>query len=455
MEDISWHDEAESEELSEIEDEQDSPDFSDIPGDNLAKDGKKFDCQRQKLLFTYPSHIPKKKLYEFFCTVSNIKPAFWRAAHETGTKKVQYPHTHVLLNWGTEYHFRNCRKFDWVYADKGSWKGKPKDGTFLEGGRTMHPNIKAIGKRRDDWTKVCDYIAKDDIDNADLKSAPSIVTGIQSCKTLGAALTTYCKTPGDAMGIGYLFNHKEKEESSRPPVQPVGWQADYEAYLKTITVTVPTFQMPPDRIAGHFKTVTDNDGKSRRVWIKAQNSGKRVNIKADDRQIGVIHDPRGNSGKSKWARSLCRREPGKWLYLPGLGDERDIANIIRNAINRGWSGHGLFIDMARTHADYKSTYSTIERVREGCINATKYDSDILEWDSTIVVMLTNWMPDLHKLSVDRWEIFTIDHGEECGQFGDLMFVPLHEAFSIYDSELKTRKKTEHEKNSIGSNPIDL
>lgn len=435
----SWHESFSS--IDESEEDIGEEDWSDAPGIDPTDGGKKkFDCQRQKLLFTYPSHIPKKRLYEHMCGISNLTPKFWRAAHEIGTKKIPYEHTHVVLDWGAPYHFRDCRKFDWIYADKGKWANMPRNLPYKEGGRTMHPNIRYINPKRDDWIRVCDYIAKDDIDNADLKSAPSVNRGVQNCKTLGEALDRFCKSPGDAMGVGYLFNNKEKEISRRPPVTPIGWQADFEAYIQTITVFTPTFAMPDDRIPGHFNTWKDKEGNYCREWIMAKNSGKKIPTSADDRKIQVIHDPLGNSGKSKWARSLCMREPTKWLYLPGLGDEKDIANIIRKQVDRGWNGHGIFIDMARTKADYKSTYATIERIREGCINATKYDSDILEWDSTIVCMLSNWMPDLLKLSVDRWEIFTIRRHEDCGQFGDLEYLPLTEAMFIYKDELIERKK---------------
>ena len=53
-----------------------------------------FRCQRQKILLTYPSHIPKKRLIKFIHEKAERKTAFIRCAHETGTKKVDYPHTH-------------------------------------------------------------------------------------------------------------------------------------------------------------------------------------------------------------------------------------------------------------------------------------------------------------------------------------------------------------------------
>ena len=85
--------------------------------------GGKWDCQAVRILFTYTTHIPKEALHALMIdkTKGQVKDefVFWRAAHETADKTNPYEHTHVLVDWGCAFRWRNVRLLDWVWHDSG------------------------------------------------------------------------------------------------------------------------------------------------------------------------------------------------------------------------------------------------------------------------------------------------------------------------------------------------
>lgn len=389
-----------------------------------------FRCQRQKILLTYPSHIPKKKLIRFIHEKAERKPTFIRCAHETGTKKVDYPHTHVLLDWGTNNapNWRDCRKFDWVYENKGEWKGKDANKPFKQGGRCMHPNVRYVKKRDIDWKLICDYIAKSDPDNEDLKMKKSIATKVWKCETKQQALEKYCRTPSDANGILTLFDLRDTDDGPElPELKSAFWQVEMENILNSIVVKRQEIDVPTNFIPGHYENGT---------WIMGQNAGPQVKLNGDDRRIDVVYDPEGSSGKSVWASSLEKRDPKKYLVLKGLTGVRDMASIIKNARAKGWSGHTVFIDLTRTKADH-SIYESLELIRDGKMMVIKYDGDTITWNSVAVCLLTNWIPDLEKVTTNRWSIWRIMKGEGMG-LGLLCPVPIQEAFKLRKNEILHR-----------------
>jgi hypothetical protein len=149
----------------------------------LEQTGKSWVCRRQKLLLTYATHIPKEALMEFLAKKPPRPLEFFRASHETGEAwkqgNLKYDHTHVVVDWGFPYTWKDPRLLDWIYPDEGDWAGKDIGLPPSEGGRCCHPNVRYIRAGNDNWLRVCDYIAKEDLENQDLKMPEKGSWGVQ------------------------------------------------------------------------------------------------------------------------------------------------------------------------------------------------------------------------------------------------------------------------------------
>jgi hypothetical protein len=124
------------------------------------------------------------------------------------------------------------------------------------------------------------------------------------------------------------------------------------------------------------------------------------------RQIIWYFDPTGNTGKSHLTKYLCVTMPTKYHFVNVCGGSRDFATNILNAINRGWSSHCILFDLARD-SESKSIYEPLEHVKNGMITATKYQGQSFYFTPPHVVVLANFLPNVLKLSIDRWHIIHI------------------------------------------------
>lgn len=406
-----------------------------------ANKSGEWDCQSQKLFLTYPSHIPKDALKAAMTKAASGqlkgKPKFWRAAHETGDKICPYLHTHVLIDWGIAFRWRDVRLFDWVWKDEGMWEGLDPDVPIQKGGRRAHPNIRVVGRRNLDFARCKWYLGKEDPENVDLKGNPSIVLAIQKCESEHEALVKHCKTPAQARGVIDIYERR-KEPSKAKVIKPKLWQKELLAMFDVSSGTESSEGLVPDDgvewIPGHYEKKVI-DGVKKKVWVEATGVPKVTGMggSGKDRRIISIYDPTGGTGKTKLGMSLARSDPVKYLYLPGTGNAKDMATVIKGALKRGWSGEVLFVDVTRQKADQTALYEVLEMMRNGSMMTLKWDGSVFDWKSGYLVVMTNWMPDLARMSQDRWEIFTIKNNFT------LRWVSLEEAAEIRAGEAGERK----------------
>jgi len=185
--------------------------FNDVMAVPAAQTVAAFRVQNQRLMLTYKGHLDKERLMAF---IEGLHPcAFIRCAHETGAHEdggEDYPHTHVLLDFGKIWQTRDCRKLDF-------------DG--------VHPNIKPV-KSAVHFRNGKEYLAKEDPANADLKG--SGVPMADACwrhESLQEALRKV-ETVSEVMGTIALYNAAPKEDyKSPPPREWRPWQAGMIAKL--------------------------------------------------------------------------------------------------------------------------------------------------------------------------------------------------------------------------------
>jgi hypothetical protein len=126
---------------------------------------------------------------------------------------------------------------------------------------------------------------------------------------------------------------------------------------------------------------------------------KIVRGPVDPRHIIHLWEPDGNAGKSALVKFLFVQEP-RVCVVAGKG--ADVANNIANF----YEEHGVFpktviFDVPRSSAGYVS-YATMENVKNGLLNNTKYHALTLAFNPPHVLVFSNEPPKDETMSKDRW-----------------------------------------------------
>lgn len=119
----------------------------------------------------------------------------------------------------------------------------------------------------------------------------------------------------------------------------------------------------------------------------------------DDRTVVFVVDPNGNSGKTWFHRYYRWLHPEKTQMIPN-SCFRDMSYMLDEDTTT------LFIDVRR--ADRNIEYMFLEAVKDGEVDATKYNSHVKKLDGCHVVVFTNKQPNMEELSLDRYCIINID-----------------------------------------------
>lgn len=127
------------------------------------------------------------------------------------------------------------------------------------------------------------------------------------------------------------------------------------------------------------------------------------------RKVYIVYDPKGNTGKTTWARNMEFLGGGK--IIPPLNDAKDLMRIV---LDMGGAekvfAKTYIIDMPRAMEKRKlgSFFAAIETIKGGYAMDDRYRFRSALFDPPNVVVFTNKIPDQEYLSPDRWLVFTID-----------------------------------------------
>lgn len=127
----------------------------------------------------------------------------------------------------------------------------------------------------------------------------------------------------------------------------------------------------------------------------------------DDRTINWIYDEQGNVGKSKLVKYLTWKN----LALPmTLCDVKDGAHMVVKEGERP----SYFFDIPRTKTKKVSMdemYSLVESIKNGVVISPKYDGGKLIMDPPHVWVMSNWKPDVTKMTDGRFKVFTVNRAD--------------------------------------------
>ena len=129
-----------------------------------------------------------------------------------------------------------------------------------------------------------------------------------------------------------------------------------------------------------------------------QRLARRLLLDQSDRTVLWIYDPLGDTGKSYLAKYLKATLPS--CILLESGKKADLANAFSNE-------EVVIFDYTRS-METTINYSILENFKNGYLFSPKYNSSVKQFKSCKVMCLANFVPDLSKLSQDRWMYFLLE-----------------------------------------------
>lgn len=124
-----------------------------------------------------------------------------------------------------------------------------------------------------------------------------------------------------------------------------------------------------------------------------------------------IYDERGQTGKTQFLRYMNIKYGVPFAYG---GKCNDIINLAFN--NKSYLESAEFptfiYNFGRETQNDKISYNSMEQLADGAIANTKFEANCFVFNQPNVIVLANCLPLLHKLTVSRWIIKTINLNNE-------------------------------------------
>jgi len=229
----------------------------------------------------------------------------------------------------------------------------------------IHPHIKKV-ITNSHWKECVKYLGKEDAANADLLAIETpVAERVWDCKDIKEALSTQVKRLADVTGVIALYKHKPVETEPEERIKPRAWQ------------------------------------QAAKDWIDRTHN---------DRAVVWLWERKGNAGKTKFLEFLEQEYTvEKSLFLTDFGRVTDTANIVQNAVERGWDGSVVLIDLRRSMKDRESIYPILEAFKDRRFTNTKYMGGCVRLRKCPKVIVTaNWEPHWEALSEDRWRVVELE-----------------------------------------------
>jgi len=131
-----------------------------------------------------------------------------------------------------------------------------------------------------------------------------------------------------------------------------------------------------------------------------------INEKPDNRKIYVYIDSKGGIGKSTFAKHLVIKHGA----ISVSGKSADVKCAISEMIKNKHEIHTVIWDLPRCVGDMIN-YQSIEEVKNGMFFSGKYESGMVLFEIPHIIIFTNSVPELDKLSADRWVIRNLSEAD--------------------------------------------
>lgn len=125
---------------------------------------------------------------------------------------------------------------------------------------------------------------------------------------------------------------------------------------------------------------------------------------ADPRAIHWYHEPIGNAGKSALVKYICFHY--KAIVLSNKGADMKYG-IVKYKEKHNIYPDIIIIDIPRSVDLNYFSYTAVEEIKNGCFFSSKYECDMVMMNPPHMMVFSNEIPDLNKMSKDRWHIHEI------------------------------------------------
>lgn len=137
---------------------------------------------------------------------------------------------------------------------------------------------------------------------------------------------------------------------------------------------------------------------------------QEVEACSDRRKVFWVVDEEGGAGKNEFADHMELSGRG-WHIIPTYMSVRNLGSNLERAVKDGWTQRGVIFGLDRCAKNRESVYDVIECVKDGCTTAGPRGKTIWFEENPVVVVFSNWWPDVKALSQDRWDIRKISRTE--------------------------------------------
>lgn len=124
----------------------------------------------------------------------------------------------------------------------------------------------------------------------------------------------------------------------------------------------------------------------------------------NNRTINWIWSENGGVGKTSTAAYIEKNYEGVCIVN---GKGADIKNSVITHINNENPLDILIVNVPRCNENHLS-YAAIEEIKDGLIYSGKYEGGFANIEHPHVIIISNFHPELNKLSEDRWNIINVD-----------------------------------------------
>ncbi|QMW68645.1 replication-associated protein [Crucivirus-81] len=134
-----------------------------------------------------------------------------------------------------------------------------------------------------------------------------------------------------------------------------------------------------------------------------------INGEINDRFVYWIYDEMGENGKTVFCKYLYANQDA---IIATDGANKDVSCMLAELVKNGrdLNDKTTFIFHFPRSTEGLS-YKAIESVKDGLITSTKFHSNTLVFNCPHVFVFSNELPNLAKLSQDRWKLKTIINGD--------------------------------------------
>jgi len=128
-----------------------------------------------------------------------------------------------------------------------------------------------------------------------------------------------------------------------------------------------------------------------------------------DRSIYWFYSEKGNTGKTTFARHLHR----KYGFIALSGKATDMKHSICEYCKTNMTTpHGIVINIPRSVDSGFISYTGFEEIKDMFFFSGKYEGGMVDGNPPHLIVFANEMPDMTKMSDDRWVIRNVDVSPE-------------------------------------------